>query len=84
MRRPWVTDSGIGLKAEELPLVFDRFWRASPDRGDGGSGLGLAIASRLCQAHGGSIQVSSRPGEGSRFEVSLPLAPASREGSSVD
>lgn len=74
-----VVDSGIGLKPEELPLVFDRFWRASPDRGDGGSGLGLAIASRLCQAHGGSIQVTSRPGEGSRFEVSLPLAAAARE-----
>lgn len=75
-----VTDSGIGLKAEELPLVFDRFWRASPDRGDGGSGLGLAIVSRLCQVHGGSIQVASRPGEGSRFEVSLPLAPLPRDG----
>jgi len=69
-----VTDNGIGLRPEELPLVFDRFWRASPDRSDGGSGLGLSIASRLCQAHGGSIQVSSRPGEGSRFEVTLPLA----------
>lgn len=74
-----VIDSGIGLKPEQLPLVFDRFWRASPDRGDGGSGLGLAIASRLCQAHGGSMQVSSRPGEGSRFDVSLPLVSGGRE-----
>ena len=75
-----VTDNGVGLKPEDLPLVFDRFWRASPDRGDGGSGLGLAIASRLCQAHGGSIQVSSRPGEGSRFEVVLPMASGPRDG----
>ena len=75
-----VTDSGIGLKPEELPLVFDRFWRASPDRGDGGSGLGLAIASRLCQAHGGTMQVTSRPGEGSRFDVILPLAAGGLEG----
>ena len=67
-----VEDSGVGLTADQLPRVFDRFWRASPDRGDGGTGLGLAIASRICLAHGGSIRVTSQLGEGSCFLVDLP------------
>ncbi len=68
-----VSDTGVGLSAEELPRVFDRFWRASAERSPGGTGLGLAIAARICAAHGGTIQVSSRPGEGSCFRVDLPL-----------
>ncbi len=68
-----VSDAGVGLSAEELPRVFDRFWRASAERGRGGTGLGLAIAARICAAHGGTIQVSSRPGQGSCFRVELPL-----------
>lgn len=67
-----VADSGVGLSADQLPRVFDRFWRASPDRGDGGTGLGLAIASRICLVHGGSIRVTSQLGEGSCFLVDLP------------
>lgn len=67
-----VEDSGEGLEEAHIPRVFDRFWRASPDRGDGGSGLGLAIAARICAAHGGTIQVASRRGMGSRFVVELP------------
>jgi len=67
-----VEDSGVGLTADQLPRVFDRFWRASPDRGVGGTGLGLAIASRICLAHGGSIRVTSQLGEGSCFLVDLP------------
>jgi signal transduction histidine kinase len=70
-----VQDSGIGLSAQELPQVFDRFWRARSDRPDGGSGLGLAIASRICASHGGSIQVTSEPGGGSCFTVDLPASP---------
>jgi two-component system, OmpR family, manganese sensing sensor histidine kinase len=72
----WITvavgDSGVGLTADQLPRVFDRFWRARPDRGDDGTGLGLAIASRICVAHGGSIRVTSKLGEGSCFLVELP------------
>lgn len=68
-----VSDAGVGLSAEELPRVFDRFWRASAERGRGGTGLGLAIAARICAAHGGTIQVSSQPGQGSCFRVELPL-----------
>lgn len=70
-----VSDAGVGLSAEELPRVFDRFWRASAERGRGGTGLGLAIAARICAAHGGAIRVASRPGEGSCFQVELPLHP---------
>ena len=69
-----VQDSGIGLSEEELPQVFDRFWRARSDRSDGGSGLGLAIVSRICSSHGGGIRVTSQPGEGSRFIVELPTS----------
>lgn len=69
-----VTDEGPGIRGEHLSRVFDRFWRASPDRSDGGSGMGLAIAARICRAHGGTIRVASAPGCGSRFVVELPLA----------
>lgn len=68
-----VSDTGIGLSREQMSRVFDRFWRASSDRSDGGTGLGLAIASQICQAHGGRILVTSQPGQGSCFEVVLPL-----------
>jgi len=69
-----VSDNGPGIPSEQLPRVFDRFWRGSADRGDGGSGLGLAIATRVCRLHGGTIQVRSALGEGSRFVVELPRA----------
>lgn len=71
-----VKDSGPGIPLQQLPKVFDRFWRASPDRSEGGSGLGLAIATRICRLHGGAIRVSSAPGEGSCFVVELPRAMA--------
>ena len=67
-------DDGPGLAADQLPRVFDRFWRASADRSDGGNGMGLAIAARITEAHGGDIRVSSAPGHGCCFRVSLPLA----------
>jgi signal transduction histidine kinase len=70
-----IRDSGVGLAAEQLPQVFDRFWRASTDRTQRGSGLGLAIASRICRSHGGSIRASSAPHQGSCFVVELPLLP---------
>ena len=69
-----VSDEGPGMAPEQLPRVFDRLWRASPDRGDGGSGMGLAIAARICRAHGGDIRVASAPGQGCQFVVELPLA----------
>jgi signal transduction histidine kinase len=69
-----VEDSGAGIAAEDLPYIFDRFWRGdrSRTRGQGaGSGLGLAIARQLVQAHGGRIHVESTPGAGTRFLIDL-------------
>ena len=72
-----VADTGRGIAPEDLPRLFDRFYRADPSRSrsTGGSGLGLTIARRLVEAHGGTIGAESVPGEGSRFTIRLPLAP---------
>ena len=69
-----VADTGTGIAPEDLPHVFDRFWRAekSRSRATGGSGLGLAIVRKLAEAHGGTATVTSTPGEGSTFRVRLP------------
>ena len=74
-----VQDSGEGISAEDLPRVFERFYRGeqSRSRSAGGTGLGLAIAKGLVEAHGGEIWVDSRPGNGACFGFSLPLAPSS-------
>lgn len=70
-----ISDIGIGIAAEDLPHVFDRFYRVpGSDARSRGTGLGLAIAKRIVEAHGGSITVESRLGEGSTFAVRLPLA----------
>ncbi|WP_172196434.1 sensor histidine kinase [Saccharibacillus qingshengii] len=66
-------DTGNGIPAEKLPLLFDRFYRADPSRTDGGStGLGLAIAKKIVLLHGGTIAAESEPGRGSTFIVRLP------------
>ena len=72
-----VADTGAGIRAEDLPHVFERFWRAekSRPRDGGGSGLGLAITRRLALAHHGSVSAVSTPGLGSTFTLSLPAAP---------
>ncbi|MFI5609026.1 sensor histidine kinase [Amycolatopsis sp. NPDC051903] len=69
-----VADTGVGIAAEDLPHVFDRFWRADKarTRGSGGSGLGLAIVRNLAQAHGGTVAVRSTLGEGSTFTLRFP------------
>ena len=70
-----VQDTGAGIPAEDLPYVFDRFWRGDRARArqaGGGSGLGLAITRQLVQAHGGQISVESQVGEGTRFVIELP------------
>ncbi|GLW99470.1 two-component sensor histidine kinase [Microtetraspora sp. NBRC 16547] len=69
-----VSDTGIGIRAEYLPHVFDRFWRAekSRNRQTGGSGLGLAIVRNLAEAHGGTAAVASVPGVRTTFTLRLP------------
>jgi signal transduction histidine kinase len=72
-----VEDNGKGIPADDLPYIFDRFWRGDRARSrssGAGSGLGLAIAKKLILAHGGTIQVQSQPGQGTTFTIELPLA----------
>ena len=74
-----VTDTGIGLGAEQLPQIFEMFSQAAPalERSQGGLGIGLALARRLVEMHGGDIAAKSDgPGRGSEFSVRLPLATA--------
>jgi signal transduction histidine kinase len=71
-----ITDTGIGISAEDLPFVFERFWRAdrSRSRYSGGTGIGLAISRRLVELQGGQIEAESQLGKGSTFRFSLPIA----------
>jgi len=73
-----VGDTGQGIAPDDLPHIFDRFWRAdrSRKRSSGGSGLGLAIARQIIVAHGGSIQAESSPGAGTTISITLPAAAA--------
>ena len=69
-----VSDSGPGIDEDELPHVFERFYRVekSRSRSAGGSGLGLAIAKELVEIHGGRIWVESQAGKGSKFTFAIP------------
>jgi signal transduction histidine kinase len=85
-----VTDTGPGIAPDDLPHVFDRFYRADPARsreadGDGsaGSGLGLAIVKGLVEAHGGRVRVESEPGQGARFTFTLPVAKSPPSGAAA-
>ncbi|MFC1917681.1 sensor histidine kinase [Chloroflexota bacterium] len=71
-----VADTGEGIPAEDLPNIFERFYRVdkSRTRATGGSGLGLTVARRLVEAHGGVIEAQSELGKGSRFTFTLPVA----------
>jgi signal transduction histidine kinase len=73
-----VRDTGVGVPAEQVPRLFERFHRVSNTQGrtHEGSGIGLALVQELCKLHGGSVEVSSRLGEGSTFVVSLPFGSA--------
>jgi signal transduction histidine kinase len=76
--RVTVSDTGAGIASEDLPHIFERFYRAdkSRDRTTGGAGLGLAIARQIVELHGSSLKVDSRPGEGARFSFMLGSQPA--------
>ncbi len=71
-----VSDTGIGIPAQDLPRIFERFYKVdrSRNRNAGGTGLGLAIAKHLAEGHGGRLWVTSAEGQGSTFYVSLPVA----------
>jgi signal transduction histidine kinase len=70
-----VIDTGEGIAAEHLARIFEKFYRVPGSRSQGGAGLGLAIAREVVTAHGGQIDVASRPGAGSNFTFRLPIAP---------
>jgi len=70
-----VEDSGVGIAAADLPHIFKRFYRADRARAGGGYGLGLSLAESIAKAHGAQIEVRSRVGEGSVFQVKFPARP---------
>jgi signal transduction histidine kinase len=67
-----VSDTGVGISEDQLPLVFERFYRADAARAEGGVGLGLSIARQIAEAHGGTIEARSTEGVGSTFVLLLP------------
>jgi signal transduction histidine kinase len=69
-----ITDTGTGIPAEELPRIFDRFWRGRQAAAVSGSGIGLAVAAELARAHDGQLTARSEPGQGSELTLTLPRA----------
>jgi len=69
-----VSDTGVGIAPEDLPRIFERFYKADRARGSGGTGLGLAVVKHTVEAHGGTVSVQSELGHGSTFSFSIPAA----------
>jgi two-component system phosphate regulon sensor histidine kinase PhoR len=68
-----VSDTGVGIAPEDLPRIFERFYKSDRARGSGGTGLGLAVVKHIVEAHGGTVSVESEPGRGSTFSLSIPV-----------
>ena len=67
-----IADSGPGLEQEELPFIFERFFRGRSGRNQAGKGLGLSLCREIVELHGGEISAANQPGGGSEFVVMLP------------
>jgi signal transduction histidine kinase len=72
--RAAIADTGPGIADDDLPHVFERFYRGDPSRAAGGTGLGLSIARQIATAHGGHIELTSESGSGTTVTVTLPAA----------
>jgi two-component system, OmpR family, sensor histidine kinase BaeS len=79
-----VCDTGQGIPPDELPRIFERFFRGQGASGVAGSGIGLAVVSELVHAHHGDLDVTSEPGKGTQVTVTLPRAPARLQAASSD
>ncbi len=67
-----IKDNGVGIAAQDLPHIFEKFWRADKSRNTEGLGLGLSLAELIVKLHHGQINVKSEPGQGTEFEIILP------------
>ncbi|HZU40043.1 MAG TPA: HAMP domain-containing sensor histidine kinase, partial [Solirubrobacteraceae bacterium] len=74
-----VRDHGTGIEPDDLPFIFDRFYRGTNSRARQGSGLGLAIVRQVAEQHSGSVSAANAPGGGALFTLSLPASPLSEE-----
>jgi signal transduction histidine kinase len=71
-----VEDTGMGIAIDEIPKIWERLYRGERSRTHRGLGLGLSLVKAMVRAHGGTVEVSSAPGAGSRFTLALPLTAA--------
>ena len=74
-----VSDTGVGIAPEDLPRIFERFYKSDRARASGGTGLGLAVVKHIVEAHGGTVNVESEQGRGSTFSFAIPV-PSSPHG----